>query len=1006
MLLRRIAILFFLFAVYAQTAFAQRPDAIIKKRFPVKSLNYEDGLLDNITSSIITDINGYTWVAAFTGLQKFNGYRLETIIPVAGNDTFIINYPVLFFGLNDSNILITIKEGILQYNPHTNRFTLLIALHAEPSFYFGVMPLKETAEGIWCMQQNKGIVLYNRQGKLQQFFSFFNEKTINGILQSDRIFNQQMITANDNFVYIYDFDKSILSVDTKKKNSFIINAGRNQFAVCCLLDKLYVSFNNYLLIIDDNGLGKQTKIPLGSSENITNTSLQKADEAHLLLSRNSYLYNVDTSGKIEYELTGRDRNSFLRNGTIMKIYADELKRIWLLTNNDVKRVQNSELRFQHFDYPGSKNNFIRALYYDEQKHVLIAGGFNGSIQLYDTLSNPLWPAPLITNAADYILAIDKLSSEEYLITNLHSGWFILNLAKKQIHRVSIKRGAKNIVLSEPLNFPNNLQRINDTAIFTATPNNVFKCVFKKGELVSGEPQLPDVFNKKLTCFVHSGNKKIWAGTNTGLVYVADRNAITHFQIPGNYGIRSMAENSMGQVCIGTEKGLFIYDDNYKLVKKISIESGLRNDCIYAIAVSGNDVYVSTNLGISHIDAKGAVQNFSKEMGLQDNEFNTNAVLKTNSGKLFFGGINGITAFYPSTLRQVNDSPLISLTGFAVNDVSLTASSGAWQGDTIQLNYHQNRLRFDAAAMGMLNVNEYVYQYRLTGFDTAWQTTYQPTNINYTLQPGSYTLEIKCHPLLSSGEEFFRNFYILITPPYWQTWWFKTIAVLCAVAIVYFAIYRYNKNKYLKKIRLLETQQQIQTERERISRELHDNIGSQLSFIISNIDWTIDSSERMTKAEELQRLTSINATAKNVMGNLRESIWALNKEKISLEEFADKLKAYIQNIIVLQPGLKFISKENIQSNITLSPTETLNVFRICQEVVNNVIKHAEACIIKVCISAENKKFSILIEDNGKGFNVTNSANGYGLENIKYRAAEMNLQINITSEPAKGTIVLIH
>jgi hypothetical protein len=178
-----------------------------------------------------------------------------------------------------------------------------------------------------------------------------------------------------------------------------------------------VSHSNDLTIITGNGLGKQVKIPLDSSENITTAVLQKADETHLFFSRNGYLYSMDTSGKIQFELTGRDRNSFLRNGIIVKIYADKFNRIWLLTNNDVKRIQNSELRFEHFDYPGSKNNFIRALYYDEQKHILIAGGFNGSIQLYDTLSNPLWAAPLITKAADYILAIEKLSSEEYLITN-------------------------------------------------------------------------------------------------------------------------------------------------------------------------------------------------------------------------------------------------------------------------------------------------------------------------------------------------------------------------------------------------------------------------------------------------------------------------------------------------------------------------------------------------------------------------------------------------------------
>ncbi len=323
-------------------------------------------------------------------------------------------------------------------------------------------------------------------------------------------------------------------------------------------------------------------------------------------------------------------------------------------------------------------------------------------------------------------------------------------------------------------------------------------------------------------------------------------------------------------------------------------------------------------------------------------------------------------------------------------MSFNSSSGVWSSDTIQVNYKQNHLRLDIAALGFFNTNEYVYEYRMKSLDTAWETTNNPTGINYTLQPGDYTLQVKVHPALSPNEVSYKNFSIIITPPWWQTWWFKIVAFIGLIAAIYFVIYRYNRNKYLNKIRTLETQQQIQTERERISRELHDNIGAQLSFIVSNIDWTIDSAGNMTKEEEKQRLTSINTTAKNVMSNLRESIWALNKEKITLEEFADKLKAYIQNIIALKPGLEFISQENIKTNITFSPTETLNIFRICQEVINNVIKHASATCLKIFITSDaEQNFLIQIEDNGKGFDVAGSMNGYGLENIKRKGTVVSI-----------------
>lgn len=1004
MLLKKITILV-VFFISTQFAFAQHE--IIKKRFPVKSINYEDGLLDNSVSSIITDVNGYTWVAAFTGLQRFNGYKLQTINPVAGSDTFYVHYPVMFFELSNGDILISMKEGVLQYNPHTDKFSLFIQLHAETAFHYGILPLKETNEGLWCMQQNKGITLYSMQGKLLQQFSFFDAAIINGILQSDRIFYQEIFAADDQFIYINDLSKNILCIRMKEKKGIILNAGENFFAVNCLHHKLYVSNRNSLDIIDENGFGKKTRVYFDSSENITSTGLQVADEAHFFYSRSWHVYYMDTAGSIMFELTDRDKNSFIKNGNIQKIYPDKFNRIWILSNNDIKRIQNSELLFENFAYTGERSNFIRALYYDDQKNILLAGGYDGMIQAYDTLANPLWKHALITKQGEYILNIEKVADDTYLVIPYNRIPFLLNAVTQKITALAFSSSVPGLQYANT-NYPNNVQRINDSVLMIATGNKILQCIYKNGRLQADTALFSLSTGRWLSCFLYDADKLLWIGTGNGLLYRVAEGKTKTLNIPNNYTVRSIAENSLQQVCVGTEKGLLIYDRNGILLKKFNIASGLRNDCIYAIATHGGDCYVSTNLGISSISQNGAIHNYSKEMGLQDNEFNTNAVLKLKSGKMFFGGINGITAFYPSALTQVKDSVLLNITDVFVNDISYNSSSGIWHGDDIQLTYKQNRLRFDAAAMGMLNVNEYVYQYRMIGFDTVWQTTYQPTNINYILQPGNYTFEIKCHPLLSAADEFSKSFSIIITPPFWQTWWFRITASVFALGIIYFVVYRYNRSKYLKKIRVLETQQQIQTERERISRELHDNIGAQLSFIISNIDWAIDSAGNISRDEEKQRLQSINSTARNVMGNLRESIWALNKEKITLEEFADKLKAYIQNIIELKPGLEFISHENIQMNISLSPTETLNIFRICQEVINNVIKHAAASVLKIFISSDaNGKFSILIEDNGKGFDVKKNFNGhYGLQNINHRAAELNLKVEIQSQPDAGTSVLIH
>jgi ligand-binding sensor domain-containing protein/two-component sensor histidine kinase len=1002
MRLRSLTITIVLFFALINAAFPQGQN-ITLKRFSTRNISYEDGLLDNDINSVVTDTAGFTWISTLTGLQRYNGYQLKTINPVIDHDTFNINYPVYLFGLNDGSILISMQNGLMKYDQRTNLFRLVIKTQPNNFYHFSIVPVKETRQGLWCLQQNKGIVLYSSDGKLLQAYSPFNVAVINDVLHSDNILHKQIVASNDQYVYVIDQLKRVLCIDAKSKTGIVIKTDNNiLFGVVALNDKLFLLEKNSLVILDSNGLGNKKVIPLDSTENVTVSSLSKADEGHMFLSRNNHLYIVDAAGNFQYQLTDRNKQDLVVNANIERVYADKFNRIWVLSNNDIKRIENKELLFQNFSSASSQSNFIRALYYDTSKNILLAGGFNGMIQAYDTLANPLWQQ-IVTKASEYVLSIEKLTANEYLIIPFKAAPFIFNIETKRSYALVSTSSA---IQNAEANFPCNLQRINDSTVLIATNNNVYKCIFINGRLTSAQPLINFIHDNRLNCFLYDANKRLWVGTGNGLVFMIDSNRINDINIPGNFTVRSMAEDDVHQLYVGTEKGLFIYNNNGKLVGRYNIASGLRNDCIYAIATLGNDCFVSTNLGISSITANGVINNYSREMGLQENEFNTNAVLKMKNGKLFFGGVNGITAFYPSALTQVKDTPQIHITDLVINDVSQNTSSGIWFGDAIKLNYKQSHLHFGVAAMGMLNANEYVYQYRLSGFDTIWQTTYRPTNLNYILQPGNYTLEIKCHPLFSRNVVFTKSFSIIITSPFWQTWWFAAIEFVCIVAVIYFSVYRYNRSRYLRKIRLLETQQQIQTERERISRELHDSIGTQLSFIISNIDWTIDSSERMTKAEEMQKLTSINEAAKNVMSNLRESIWALNKEKITIEEFADKLKLYIKNILELRPGLELVSKENIRSNISFSSTETLNLFRICQEVINNAIKHAQATLIKIYIWSDENKFSILIEDNGKGFDVSQQVNGhYGLQNMRYRAQELDLSIEIQSEIGMGTKVLI-
>jgi len=384
----------FLTALLLASSFATAQNKVTPqyKRCPVKIINVESGLLNNSILDLITDSLGLTWFATQTGLQRFNGYRLQTITPVAGKDSFHINSPVKFFALQDGAIWISCKRGVLEYDPATNAFKYLISLSAPDNAYYSIVPLKETTEGIWCMQLGKGVVIYSRNGKLQQQFSEFDADLITDIINSTELLYKKIAVNNADHIFINSGIGQVLSINTKTKQFTKITSGITDIAgIACTQDNLFIIGNQKLSCVgvNDAVLIRTTSLNSIAGNAALSGSLCIVNSNQLLVAINNHLYEFDTMGIYRKEYTDFSRNPVLATGYIWQIYLDKYKRIWLITNNDIRRIQNFEIPFAHFIYRDAKNNFVKCLYYDEQKHVIIAGCFNGGVQLYDTLANPL-----------------------------------------------------------------------------------------------------------------------------------------------------------------------------------------------------------------------------------------------------------------------------------------------------------------------------------------------------------------------------------------------------------------------------------------------------------------------------------------------------------------------------------------------------------------------------------------------------------------------------------------
>ena len=993
---------------------AQDKIRVVIKRCPVKTISYEQGLSDNSITGVITDAGGFTWISASGGIQRYNGYSLQQVTPVLAGDTIPIDYPVFFITGKDNDLLIGYREGILKYSTATNSFSKVITRASSGlGRLHSLMPLKETDEGIWCFDETMGVILYRRvNGTYNQRPLVVNATIANLIRPEEYFITRKLVACNEKQIFIRQSLNSVLEIDMRTRRSGRLDYPDSLITgLDCNNDKLFVSSAQAISVrsISTGLVTKRTLVKwISDDPNVTRSSVELSSDGHLLVSEESRLFEFDTSGKYVKEIISLNREPLLRTGYIQIVYEDPFRRIWLLTNGDIKRIEDAETPFSYLIYPNAQSHFIRSLYYDDANRTLLAAAFLGPLELYDSTGNRVWSEPLTDKRCSAPVAIDKVADDRYLIITAGNGWFLLNSATRRLRPID-PGYAPGIFNSS---YFNNLQRIDDSTLWVSTRSNIFSCRVRKDLIRVQAALFPDSAIKGLTftCFLRSSEKDLWAATQSGVILRLDRKGVLHrIAIPENY-TRTMVEDGQHQIWVGSESGIFVYDGTGKLIRHLTRQSGLLNDIIYALLPADNSrksFFASTNFGLSFISAQGAVKNYPRELGLQENEFNTLSCARSADGKLFFGGINGITAFYPAELSSPGDSSQITVVRFAVNDSTYNSFAGTWQEDTIRLPYDHDHLQFDLAATGLLNPNEYLYRYRLQGFDRSWQTTSQPTGIRYILEPGSYWLDITCSPILYSTRSLHKQIMIVISPPWWRTWWFTTAAIAIAILVIFGITWFINRQRYHLKMRQLGIDRQLVDQRERISRELHDNIGTQLSYISNSIDWILETRGAFGKEEEKTRLSVVNDTARNLVVDLRETIWAMRKESIMLDEFADKLKLYLQAQAVLQPNLETVISEQIDDRYNFSPTEALNIFRICQEAIANAVRHSQAKTIWMTIhSGAGRDFSFVIEDNGKGFVRQDHYRGhYGLENMTQRASEAGVIMTIESQPGRGTRVSV-
>lgn len=420
--------------------------------------------------------------------------------------------------------------------------------------------------------------------------------------------------------------------------------------------------------------------------------------------------------------------------------------------------------------------------------------------------------------------------------------------------------------------------------------------------------------------------------------------------------------------------------------------------------SGNWWMVTSNGLVYFNEQLNSFRRFTVADGLYQNDPGGNLYCSGNNTMIL--AAPGYFSYFKPALLDISaqSQKKIYLTAFMAGNKMIDTDSN----QVISLSNTENNITIRWALPSFSNPLKNQYYYQLEGLDSAWRYAGNKGEVQYAnLSPGNYTILLKAATSNETASANIIRLHFIIHPPYWKTWWFIALVVI-AISSLFYAVVRYISQRNLKeKLLKLEKEQAIEKERNRISRDMHDDLGSGLTkiAILSEVV-----KKQMNEPEKAKaQLENISQSSRELVDNLQDIIWILNPKNDTLENLAAYIREY---------GLKFFEPFHIQihfqypekfPDLKLSEETRRNIFLVIKETFNNTAKHSQCSNVNVIIEHHLSLVTISIRDDGKGFDETATRPfGNGLQNMKNRIEQIGGAFRIESSGGEGTqsIIEIH
>ncbi|MEO5141777.1 two-component regulator propeller domain-containing protein [Bacteroides ovatus] len=830
-------------------------------------------LSNSLINAVYQDRKGFIWIATENGLNKFDGTRFSIYRHNATDSTSLKNnYVRTLFEDSRGNFWIGCINGLQRYDRATDNFHELFISRKDGRKNPHITSIIERRNGdLWIATSGQGAISLKKNSNPASFHieteltDRIGSNYLNVIFEDSR--QNLWIATEEKGLYRYSPESKELKsykapyhiagddvsaicedahgqifVGTLTKGLFRLSS-RQEGNFEPVLYQNRMNLNIRTLIIDTRGkliIGTdgegvkeyqpQQDIIVDSEINAGTFDFSKSkvhslieDKDHNLwlgIFQKGLILVPGISNKFDYYGYKSIHNNTIGSSCVMAIHTDEQATIWIGTDNDgLYAINDQGKQLRHYTHqagnPQSVPGTILCLYEDSNQELWLGSYFDG------------------------LARMNKQTGTCQDATSLLQG--NLNAGKPKVSCI-IEDKNKNLWVGT---YGSGLYKINlptqHVTYYESTRNE------------NDDWSINRLPNDWISYLLEDKEGMIWIGTYKGLAVLNPQtdNFINYKKqnnlLPG-YVVYSLLESSNGEIWAGTSEGLVCLNKDRLTPVLFTTADGLPSDIICGLAEDEKkNIWISTHQGISKLNPpEKKFINYYAGDGLQGNEFTRTAVFKDKRGKIFFGGTNGVTAFYPQDITEIKKEMNVLITGFHVanrpvkkgdkSGNNVITDTAVMDTEQFTLAYNENTFSIDFSVLEFSNPDRISYQYKIKELGDEWISTQPGTNrVTYSsLKPGKYTFSVQARD--HNNFSNIRTVTIAITPPWYQTWWAKVIwGCLGALLIYALTMYILSRIRHRQEVMRQKHMEQINEAKLQFFINISHEIRTPMTLIISPLE---------------------------------------------------------------------------------------------------------------------------------------------------------------------------